>query len=324
MTKRRGRRFGVDRRMGVGEGEIITGGQQAQRELKGYSLMTEVKIPLLQAFWVTVALDVVGGLLVWAAIWAGPGFWKVALGLVVGTVTLVGVFRTGDGRRAVVGFVTGSAVLACIEGGLVYLETVWPVEWLVWPELWRPWAATVWVGPLAGCGLLIWRFANELRDPFWPAPVGVRPLEEEAPSTPAVRDRPVYIQRWNNHEPVPEPVVQQPRRPEYTLADDLRAFVMLAWGRGLERSSWIEAGAARVRLWPSGRVVTRGCYDQLMGILREANIVTWDGSGSSAEWSCSPDQALACLDVWEGGQEAGGQEAGGQETGGAGGDAGLG
>lgn len=316
MTKKRGRRFDFERRTGVGEEGIITGGQQAQRELKGYSLVTEVKIPLLQAFWVTVALDVVAGLLLWAAIWAGPGFWKVALGLVVGTATLVGVFRAGEGRRAVVGFVTGSAVLAGIEGALVYLETMWPVDWLLWPELWRPWAATVWVGPLAGCGLLIWRFANELRDPFWPAPAGARPLEEEVPPV-KPRDRPVYIQRWNNnHEPEPEPLVQPPRRAEYTLADDLRSFVMFAWGRGLERSSWLEASAPRVKLWPSGRRVTRGCYDQLMGILREANIVTWDGSGSSAEWSCAPDQALECLDGW-----AGGQEAGGQETGEDGGDA---
>jgi len=287
---------------------IEIGPQVPQRELKGYSKTTEVIIPILQSLTVMAAVDVLAGLLAYLAVFIGPTWLQVTLGLLLFLGTVVVVSQIESQRRRV-GLIVGGSLLAAQQGLLMQARAVWPWEWVT-GEFWWAWVYTCWLGPLLGCAVLIWRFVNEVRDPWWPRPQ----VTSEEPKTEVVtKDRPIYISRWSpkgsDNEQSEQPRSLPEPTPVYSLGDDLRAFVVEAHRRGLERSNWIKPNTDRIRLWPSGRAVTRGYYDQLVNILRQADLVTWSGSGSAVEWSCTLKETLDCIeDYREGRQAAGGQE----------------
>jgi hypothetical protein len=258
-----------------------------QRELKGYTKTTEVWIPVLQMLVIMLAGDAVAGLLVYVGVWIGPEFWRVTLAalLFVGTVVLTLALRNQHGRVAV--FAVGAAAFTAWMVNVDKLLPLWPWDWL-WERFWQPWRYTAWLGPVLGCGLIIWRFANELRDPFWPRIPFLGEQKKEPPKV-VLRDRPVFVRSNDKKAEWKAPAVierdQNQEVEEDTFYDDMYEFIVRAFTRGIERSNWFGPDLARFR-FPSGQYLSKSYFNYLVNMLVESGHANWDGPGTAKYFAC--------------------------------------
>lgn len=263
-----------------------------QREFKGYTITTEVLIVVLQALMVMLAVDAAAGLIVHVGIWVGPEFWKVVLATLsfFGTVILTVTVREWQGKS--VAFVVGSAVFTAWMVNCDKLVPLWPWGWLG-EYFWEPWRHTWWLGPLVGCGLLTWRLANELRDPFWPRLPWAGKGEEEPPEPPnkvILKDRPVFV-RGNDRSAeweAPGTTIGEAQGQEVeedTFYDDMYEFITRAFTRGIERSNWFGPDRDRFR-FASGKLLFKSYFNYLVNMLVNGGHVGWDGPGTAKYFTC--------------------------------------
>jgi hypothetical protein len=284
--------------VGIGVGQL-----PAQREFKGFNVWTEVIIPLLQALGMAIAVDLIAGIVLYLVAIAGPVYGRVMVGLGMAGLMVYVVSRPEIGGLVADRRDWGklAAVIVPAVGLIALVQVVLAEQAETW--LWELGEGALfyvryvaWVGPMAGAIRLAGRWNNELISPFRDKP-DYPPVE---PQKPKVQDRVMYVTRNNRGEiidrqvevrtqPVPAP------KPVYTLADDLRSFVVLAYSIGLARDTvWLVPHANRKTLWPSGTVVTRNVYVTLVKILVKAGFVVDSPGGRT--WAMPLEDILTSID----------------------------
>lgn len=289
-------------------GYVGVGQLPAQREFKGFSLLTEVLIPLLQALGLAVAVDIIVGIVQYLVTTAGPDYGRVMVGLGMAGLLIFVLSRPqvgglmADGRRD---WGKLAAVIAPGVGLIALVQMMLANQAEAW--LWDPGEGALfyvryvaWVGPMVGAIRLAGRWNNELISPFRDKP-DYPPVEPQP--QPKVKERVMYVTR-NNHDeivdrqievrtqPVPAP------KPVYTLADDLKSFVVMSYSIGLARDTvWLVPHARRKTLWPSGTTVTRNVYVTLTKILIKAGFVVESPGGKT--WALPLEDVLASIDEGE-------------------------
>lgn len=307
----------------MAEQDINIGQQAEQREIKGFSKVTEVQIPLLQAFWTMIGVDLLAVLALAAAIVLGPIAWQVVLGLLLGGVTLGLVINAQESKTWPAWLVIGATAITATEAGLVSLKDTWPYHWLTLTGCLEAWPI-LFVGPATGAALLVRRFINELEDPFANKPGREQPEPLGRPRAIKETHRPVFVRSWleQPQPPKPEPITIE----QDTLYEDIYELMVEAYRiRGLKRARW---SGEHQFMFSDGRRLSKSRFKELVGYLIQAGIATWNGPGTAKQLAVSIEQAMHAWNLtefWESNGRPGentftgraGGTTGGPETGGA-------
>lgn len=289
-----------------------TAGGQQQEHVQ-YNAHTQVLVQVLQALGLVLAVGLIG-----AGVWllAGGVTWLVArlevpadwalaalalasVGIVVRRLT-----RALTGRWEARIWPVVAELLSTTGLVLLGLRVVAGGEW----SFLRVMQAVAGVGCLLAGPLLLWRFSNELFNPWFPkSPVvimmenlidrltqGPEEPERIAPFPVRVNGKVHGATTAEAEEPeaeeAEEPAAARIVDPEFV---DLVEFVELAAVRGLARDALVVEPRLRLR---SGQRLTRGYFERLMSLAAETwGFVRPGGGGTSAEWAVEPGRAIAIL-----------------------------
>lgn len=270
-----------------------------QQEKKAYDIWTEVIIPAIQALIVVWLCDVAGGLVLYLVVYIGPATVSTVLGglIMLGTVWVVG-FSQINYQAKFSTTTIGVLIFAVQQYALVRLAKVWPWHWREPLQMWHAWVHTLWIGPLIGGGVLIWRFVNEIFDPFWPR-IPMYPEEPKPARQPRLASSKMIITKYRDgrqeaeEPPVTEDVWIPPER-GHTLQAHLKSFIVGCARKGTSKANWLPKGE-KYHL-STGLRVTRNVYDDMMEILRGIGIFKWGGPGEGLEWTCSAQEAITVIE----------------------------